>query len=204
MKNIVTSFHRYKYLLALSISSALIVVLLQTIVNSFFSPRSQNLQNIYLEQATGEIVPITKKQIANQLVSTLQAHELTEFQANGQYEDKLASQAIKRIDIQLEKLLVVLDESTDPQMHSLGENVIMSLGNTVDVEISLCTKADQNRQSCTIYLVDKSGHSIPIAIGLLSTNNSKQSAINLRQGDTTEKYPGIFSGQPIELDIRVI
>lgn len=204
MKNIISSFHRYKYLLILSISSALIVVVLQTIVNSVFSPHTSNLQNIYLEQATGEIVPITQKQIANQLVSTLQAHELTEFEANGQYEDKLASQEIRRIDIQLEKLLVVLDESTDPQVHILEENVIVSLGNTVDVEISLCTKADQNRQSCTIYLVDKSGHSIPINVRLLSTNNSKKSAINIRQGDITERYPGIFSGQPIELDIRVI
>jgi hypothetical protein len=180
-------------------------VLLQTVVNSVFSPDTQDLQNIYLEQASGEIISNTKSQTTNQLVSTLQAHELSEFQTNGQYEDKLASQVVKRVDVQLEKLLVDLDESTDPQTQGNGESVRMTLGSAVDVETSLCTAADQNRQSCTMYLVDKSGHSIPFIVRLLSANgSSRQSAISIRREDATESYSSIFSGQPIELDIRVM
>jgi hypothetical protein len=178
---------------------------LQTVVNSVFSPGTQDLQNIYLEQASGEIIPNTKSQTTNQLVSTLQAHELSEFQTNGQYEDKLASQVVKRVDIQLERLFVDLDGSTDPQTHNIGESVRMSLGSAVDIETSLCTAADQNRQSCTMYLVDKSGHSIPFIVRLLSANGStRQSAINVRREDVTESYSGIFSGLPIELDIRAM
>jgi hypothetical protein len=178
---------------------------LQTVVNNVFSPRTQDLQNIYLEQASGEIIPNTRNQITNQLISTLQDHELREFQANGQYEDVGVSQVIKSIDVQLEKLLVDLDESTDPHAQDNGENVIMTLGSAVDVETSLCTAADQNRQSCIMYLVDKSGHSIPCIVRLLSANgSSRQSAINVRREDTTESYSSIFSGQPIELDIRIM
>ena len=204
MKRIISTFERYKYLIVISLCSALIVVLLQTVVNSVFSPGTQDLQNIYLEQASGEIIPNTKSQTTNQLVSTLQAHELSEFQTNGQYEDKLALQVVKRVDVQLERLFVDLDESTDPQAHNIGENVRMTLGSAVDVETSLCTASDQNRQSCTMYLVDKSGHSIPFIVRLLSTSNSKQSAINVRREDATDRYSGIFSGQPIELDIRAM
>lgn len=204
MKRTISIFERYKYLIVISLCSALIVVLLQTVVNSIFSPGTQDLQNIYLEQASGEIIPNTKSQTTNQLVSTLQAHELSEFQTNGQYEDKLASRVVKRVDVQLERLFVDLDGSTDPQAHNIGENVIMSLGSAVDMETSLCTAADQNRQSCTMYLVDKSGHSIPFIVRLLSTSNSRQSAINVRREDATESYSGIFSGQPIELDIRAM
>ena len=205
MKRIISTFERYKYLIVISLCSALIVVLLQTVVNSVFSPGTQDLQNIYLEQASGEIIPNTKSQTTNQLVSTLQAHELSEFQTNGQYEDKLASQVVKRVDVQLERLFVDLDESTDPQAHNIGENVRMTLGSAVDVETSLCTAADQNRQSCTMYLVDKSGHSIPFIVRLLSANGStRESAINVRREDITESYSSIFSGQPIELNIRAM
>ncbi len=205
MKRIISTFERYKYLIVISLCSALIVVLLQTVVNSVFSPGTQDLQNIYLEQASGEIIPNTKSQTTNQLVSTLQAHELSEFQTNGQYEDKLASQVVKRVDVQLERLFVDLDGSTDPQARGNGENVRMTLGSGVDMETSLCTAADQNRQSCTMYLVDKSGHSIPFIVRLLSTNgSSRQSAINVRREDVTESYSSIFSGQPIELNIRAM
>ena len=204
MKRTISIFERYKYLIVISLCSALIVVLLQTVVNSIFSPGTQDLQNIYLEQASGEIIPNTKSQTTNQLVSTLQAHELSEFQTNGQYEDKLASQVVKRVDVQIERLFVDLDGSTDPQAHNIGESVRMTLGSAVDVEASLCTAAGQNRQSCTIYLVDKSGHSIPILVRLLTTSNSRQSAIHVKREDTTEKYPSVFSAQPIELDIRIM
>ena len=205
MKRIISTFERYKYLIVISLCSALIVVLLQTVVNSVFSPGTQDLQNIYLEQASGEIIPNTKSQTTNQLVSTLQAHELSEFQTNGQYEDKLASQVVKRVDVQLERLFVDLDGSTDPQAHNIGENVRMTLGSAVDVETSLCTASDQNRQSCTMYLVDKSGHSIPFIVRLLSANGStRESAINVRREDITESYSSIFSGQPIELNIRAM
>lgn len=204
MKRILASFHRYKYLFALSLCSALIVVILQTLVNTIFSTSSQDLQNIQLEEATGEIIPITDLQTTNQLKSTLQANELKEFLANGQYEDKLPSQDIKRIDVQFEKLLVVLDGSNNSQTNIDGENVMMNVKSTVDVDTSLCTTEGQKKQSCTTYLVDKSGHSIPVMVTFLDSIGSAPSAINIRMKTDTERYSGIFAGQPLGLDIRVM
>jgi hypothetical protein len=174
-------------------------------MTNLFPITTETSQIPALDTAVGEIIPITQEQSMKQLKSTLQEDALVEFQTNGQYEDTQASKQVKRMEVSLEKLFVSLDDVASAlESTGTGQRVHMKLTNNQDADISICTQDNYPQKSCTLYLVSKSGQSIPVTVVMSSTGQNGESIITLKQSAGAGEDSNIYTAKPIALDIRAI
>jgi hypothetical protein len=197
--------HRNAHLIVLSVCSALLVVILQFVMTNLFPPAGDNVQVPSLDTAVGEIIPITQEASPKQLVSTLREDELKEFQANGQYEDKQAASSVKPVEVSLDRLFVSLDDQPSyPGVKDAGNTVHIKLPNDQSSDVSICPQDKYFQKSCTMYLVNKSGRSIPVSVGMTDTGDSGVFIMTLRRSADEGEDSSIYTAKPIELTIRTI
>ncbi|MBP6993826.1 hypothetical protein KBB12_01115 [Candidatus Woesebacteria bacterium] len=203
MKKLTDSLQRYRYLLLISLCSALFVVIIQSVVTRLFSQATPSSQGIFLEDAVGEILLKAPSASNAPLISTLSDAELQLFQTGDVFEDASITETTGAIKLSLEKLLVSLDNSTIDTKSGVrvgDESISIKLNTDVDAYVVLCPGTNQPQNRCETYLVNKSGQSIPVTI----TIDSLPSNIDIRTNTSEDSSPSIFKNKPVTLDIRAI
>jgi len=203
MKGILDEFRKYKYLLVLSVSSALFVVAMQTLVGIYLSRGNDEAPETYLESAVGEIIPLSKETQSAQIVSTLSTDQLKEFNDRGQVEDDRIVRDISSTAINMEKLLVSLDSQSKLTEKS-DEVDAIHIQHDIYTNISLCPMESGIQKSCEGYLVDKSGRSIPVSMRMTDTRSKTSSVITIQKLSETDSLFGVFTAKPVQLGITIM
>jgi hypothetical protein len=108
------------------------------------------------------------------------------------------------MEVSLEKLFVSLDDVASAlESTGTGQRVHMKLTNNQDADISICTQDNYPQKSCTLYLVSKSGQSIPVTVVMSSTGQNGESIITLKQSAGAGEDSNIYTAKPIALDIPI-
>lgn len=203
MKKAYIYFRKYGYLLALSVGSALLVVVLQYITGKVFPSPQQEFSNIRLEKATGQIISRSQNPLNDQFVSTLTETQITKFQKVGLYEDMEIQTSHKSMGIRIESLLVSLDQIVP--ITNIGQNppvISYKLSENTHIKTALCDDENTSRQSCTIYLVAKSGQSIPVYIKMQDPEKGREGIIIVETEHREMTSSGIFTGKPIAINLQ--
>jgi hypothetical protein len=200
MKGIMDEFKKYKYLLVLSISSALFVVAMQTLVGVYFSRSTDEDRDLYLEDAVGEIIPLNQGSQSPQIVSTLSSDQLKEFNDTGQIEDMHIAQDIPSTTINIEKLLLSLDNQS-MSVENQEKLTSIQIQHDTHTYINLCSADFEIKKSCDVYLVDKSGQSIPVAVSKTDSSSGIASIINIQTHFEEDLVYGVFTAKPVKIGI---
>lgn len=204
MRQIISLIHNHKATFIISLLSAILAVTIQLVLTAIVSrDTSDNMRDIYLEDATGFIVSRDERAVATQGSNILQQDDLTLFRTGQIVEDTIVKKEVKQQEFMISNLITPLDtKGTIIDGNKVEKNLKMRLVNSANINMSVCENLGQTGKSCTEYLTNKSAQSIPVDIRLVLSPITGESSLNVRYPAETISYPGSFSGEAVELDIR--
>lgn len=204
MKQILDTLQQHKATFVVSLFSAIVAVILQLTITSLISNDASNdMQNIYLEDAKGFImVPDNNTNVVTQGSNILQDEQLAVLQVERVVEDERVKAHIPKQEFKITNLVVGLDaKGSTGTTENMTKNIAMQIPNT-NHSLSLCGDSNRSNTSCTTYLVNKAAQSIPVQVNLVGGQVVSETAMNIQYPQETLTYTGSFIGKPVELDIR--